>query len=141
MGAKRVVIDCLMVIVFGSPVKVRFKDYVYSLVSYFRGQGITSLLTNEIPELFGSLQLSSAGISFISDTVVLLRYVEVESAVTRAISVLKMRGSDHDKSLREFRITSEGMEILDRFEGATGILQGTPMPAGQKLAEIIGKLK
>lgn len=141
LGAKRVVIDSLMDIEMATPDKVRFKDYIYSLVNYFRAQGITSLLTNEIPELFGSLQLSSAGISFISDTVILLRYVEMESAVTRAISVLKMRGSDHDKSLREFRITSEGIEILERFEGSTGILQGQPMPAGQKLAEIMGKLK
>ena len=132
LGAKRVVIDSLMDIEIATPDKVRFKDYVYSLVNYFRGQGITSLLTNEIPELFGSLQLSSAGISFISDTVILLRYVEMESALTRAISVLKMRGSDHDKSLREFRITSNGMEILERFEQTTGILQGRrsgPAPA------------
>ena len=125
MGAKRVVIDSLMDIEIATPDKVRYKDYIYSLVSYFRSQGITSLLTNEIPKLFGSLQLSSAGISFISDTVILLRYVEMESALTRAISVLKMRGSDHDKSLREFRITSQGIEVLERFEHTSGML-GSP---------------
>lgn len=127
IGAKRLVIDSLSDIEIATPDKIRFRDYVYSLVSHFRAQGITSILTTEIPELFGTLQLSSQGISFVSDNVILLRYVEMGSRLTRAISVLKMRGSNHDKYMREFEITSEGVHILEAFEGVQGVMSGTPM--------------
>jgi circadian clock protein KaiC len=126
LGARRVVIDGLKDIEIATPDKVRFKDYTYSLANFFRAQGVTSLLTNEIPELFGTMTLSEHGISFIADNVILLRYVELASQITRAISILKMRGSDHDKSLREYRITSAGLEVLEPFEGVQGIITGTP---------------
>lgn len=141
LGARRVVIDGLKDIEMATPDKVRYKDYVYSLANFFRAQGITSLLTNEIPELFGTLTLSEHGVSFISDNVILLRYVELGSAITRAISVLKMRGSDHDKSLREYRITSAGMEVLKPFEGVEGILGGTPTARRAAEAEFEALLK
>jgi circadian clock protein KaiC len=126
LGARRVVIDGLKDIEIATPDKVRYKDYTYSLANFFRVQGITSLLTNEIPQLFGTMALSEHGISFIADNVILLRYVELASQITRAISILKMRGSDHDKSLREYRITSAGLEVLEPFEGVQGIITGTP---------------
>jgi circadian clock protein KaiC len=126
LGARRVVIDGLKDIEIATPDKVRYKDYTYSLANFFRVQGITSLLTNEIPQLFGTMALSEHGISFIADNVILLRYVELASQITRAISILKMRGSDHDKSLREYRITAAGLEVLQPFEGVQGIVTGTP---------------
>jgi len=126
MGAKRILIDSLMDIEIATPDKVRYKDYIYSLVNFFKSKGVTSVMTNEIPELFGSLKLTSYGISFISDNVILLRYVEVESSVTRALSILKMRGSSHDKDVREFKISSSGVTILKKFEGQEGVLTGRP---------------
>jgi len=143
MGAKRLVIDSLSDIEIATPDKIRYRDYVYSLVAYLRAGGITSILTTEIPELFGSLQLSSQGISFVSDNVILLRYVEMGSRLTRAVSVLKMRGSDHDKSLREFEITSDGVRILDAFEGLQGVMSGTPTLHGQdgEFQKILQKMK
>ena len=128
IGARRVVIDSLMDIEIATPDKVRFKDYVYSLVSDFRSRGITSMLTNEIPELFGPLQLSAHGISFISDNVILLRYVEIGSVLRRGISVLKMRGRDHDKAVREFEITADGLHILGVFGEWVSVLSGQPQP-------------
>ena len=128
IGAQRMVIDSLMDIEIATPDKVRFKDYVYSLVNYFRSRGITSLLTNEIPALFGPLQLSAHGISFISDNVILLRYVEIGSSLRRGISMLKMRGRDHDKMVREFEITADGLHILGSFGGWVSVLSGQPQP-------------
>lgn len=128
IGAQRVVIDSLMDIEIATPDKVRFKDYVYSLVNYFRAKGITTVLTNEIPELFGPLQLSAHGISFISDNVVLLRYVEIGSILRRGISVLKMRGRNHDKSVREFEISDDGLEILAGFSEWISVMSGQPQP-------------
>lgn len=132
LGARRVIIDGLKDIEMATPDKVRFKDYTYSLANFFRAQGITSLLTNEIPELFGTMTLSEHGVSFIADNVILLRYVELASQITRAISILKMRGSDHDKALREYRITSAGMEVLEPFKGVQGLISGTPAVLGEQ---------
>lgn len=134
IGARRVVIDSLMDIEIATPDKVRYKDYVYSLVNEFRSRGITSMLTNEIPELFGPLQLSTNGISFISDNVLLLRYVEIGAILRRGISVLKMRGRDHDKAVREFEITSDGLSILGGFGDWVSVLSGQPQPV-ERLAE------
>lgn len=128
VGARRVVIDSLMDIEIATPDKVRFKDYVYSLVSDFRGRGITSMLTNEIPELFGPLQLSAHGISFVSDNVILLRYVEIGSVLRRGISILKMRGHEHDKTVCEFEISEQGLRILPGFGSWVSILSGQPQP-------------
>jgi circadian clock protein KaiC len=128
VGARRVVIDSLMDIEIATPDKVRFKDYVYSLVGDFRSRGITSMLTNEIPELFGPLQLSAHGISFVSDNVILLRYVEMGSTLRHGISVLKMRGHQHDKTVCEFEISEEGLRILPGFGSWISILSGQPQP-------------
>jgi circadian clock protein KaiC len=123
--AERVVIDSLMDIEIATPDKVRFRDFVYSMVNYFKSQGITSILTNEIPELFGTLKLSNHGISFISDNVILLHYTEVDSTIKRAISILKTRGSEHEKEVREFEISSfDGIKILGKFTGVEGLMSG-----------------
>ena len=61
-----------------------------------------------------------------ADCVILLRYVEIESAIRKALLVLKLRGSDHAKDIRQFEITNRGMEILSRFEGREGIMSGNP---------------
>ena len=126
MDAQRVVVDSLKDIELATPGKVRYKDYLYSLVNDFRSKGITSLLTSEIPEMFGTFTVSRYGISFVADNVLLLRYVELESRVTRAISVLKMRGSDHDKTVREYRITGQnGLALLESFASYDAVLSGT----------------
>ncbi len=111
IGARRVLIDPITDIEMATPNKVRYKDYVYALVNAFKIQGVTVLLTHEIPELFGPLQLSEYGISFITDNVILLRYMELYGRMGRAINVMKMRGSQHSKEIREFTITTGGMRI------------------------------
>jgi circadian clock protein KaiC len=125
-GARRVAMDSLKDLELATPDKVRYKDYVYSLVNSLRQQEITSLLTSEIPEIFGAFIVSEYGISFVADNVILLRYVELTGRISRAVSVLKMRGSDHDKDVREYRISSEqGIEILSPFSDYDTVLSGT----------------
>ena len=139
--ARRVMIDSIVDLETAIPSKGRFKDYIYALVSFLKSRGITSVMTNEIAELFGFPKLTTYGVSAVMDSVILLRYVEMDSAIKRAIVVLKERGSDHDKSLREFEITSDGMRILEKFEQTSGIMQGTAVPTGQRLADVFGKLR
>ena len=96
-----------------------------SVVNSLRREGITAMLLGE--EGRAQYQRTSkGGISFIVDVVIMLRYVEIESAMQRAIVVLKMRGSDHAKEIRRYEITSGGLEILDTFEGREGLLSGAP---------------
>ncbi len=124
-GARRVAMDSLKDIELATPDKVRYKDYVYSLVNSFRRGGITSMLTSEISEIFGSFIVSEYGISFVADNVILLRYVELSGRIARAMSVLKMRGSDHDKGVREYRIHMySGVEILAPFADYESVLSG-----------------
>jgi circadian clock protein KaiC len=63
---------------------------------------------------------------FLVDSYTLLRYVEIESAIRKALLVLKMRGSNHDKGIRQFEITSRGIEVRAPFEGREGIMSGSP---------------
>jgi circadian clock protein KaiC len=64
---------------------------------------------------------------------ILLRYVEMRSQLRRLISVVKMRDSDFDPSLREFRITGTGIEIADTFESAEAVLSGFPQLKSEEL--------
>jgi circadian clock protein KaiC len=124
---RRVLIDSLRDLEIATPDKVRYRDYVYSLVEDFKRRGITTIITNEIAQLFGEFQLSDHGISFIADNVILLRYVELEGRVSRALNVLKVRGSSHSKTIWEFAINNDGVTIGHPVEAITGVLTGTPV--------------
>ncbi len=126
VGAKRILIDSIKDIEIATPDKVRFKDYIYSIVNEFKAKGISLILTNEIAELFGSFQLSEYGVSFIADNVILLRYVELMGRMDHAINILKVRGSLHSKEIRKFEITGNGIRIGEMLKGWSGILTGNP---------------
>lgn len=127
IGAKRVLLDSLKDIEIATPDKVRFKDYIYALVNLFKLQGVTTLLTNEIPEMFGPFQLSEYGVSFVVDSVILLRYVELAGRMGRAINIMKVRGSQHSKEIRYFEITNDGIQIMTVVDAQTGVLTGIPI--------------
>jgi circadian clock protein KaiC len=66
-------------------------------------------------------------ISTLTDSIILLRYVEMFGEMRRGLTVLKMRGSMHDKDIREFTIDNRGMHIGRPFRQVTGILSGNPI--------------
>lgn len=113
-----------------APTEAHFvqRDYLYSFINALRRQGITTMLTRETAHLFGDEEDQSldSGVHFIVDSYTMLRYVEIESAVKRAIIVLKMRGSAHDSTIRQFEIGAHGMVVTTPFEGQEGIMSGTP---------------
>jgi hypothetical protein len=88
--------------------------------------GVTPVFTIEVPELFGQTHVTSENISIIVDGIILMKYVEMESELQRAISVLKMRGCDHDKGIRRYTIDNSGIRVLSRFEGTSGVMAGSP---------------
>ena len=74
----------------------------------------------------GSHSITDSHISTITDTILLLQYVEIRGEMSRALNVFKMRGSWHDKAIREFVITGNGPEIKDSFANFERIISGVP---------------
>jgi circadian clock protein KaiC len=103
-----------------------FREFVISLTSTLKQQSITTLFTSTTPSLLGGGSVTEKHISTLTDSIILLRYVESVGHMRRSINVLKMRGSPHDSSFREFSIDSEGMHIGEPFRDINGILTGNP---------------
>jgi circadian clock protein KaiC len=99
-----------------------------SVANGLRREGVTAMLLGEEGR-GGYRRAFIGGLSFIVDNIILLRYVEIESAMQRAIVVLKMRGSDHAKEIRRYEIGPGGLTVLDVFEGREGLLSGMPYRA------------
>src|SRR4051794_1482996 len=112
-GAKRVLIDSLGDLHATGIEELRFREYMYSLIQRCSRKGVSVMMTQEVPELFGVTFLSEFGISHLSDNVVLLQFVLDDSDLKRAISVIKTRGTAHDSHVRQFEITSEGFVLGD----------------------------
>jgi circadian clock protein KaiC len=114
-GARRVVIDSLGDLMFASPDEIRFREMMYSLSQRLARRGVSLMMTHESTELFRVARLSEVGISHVSDNVVMLQYLRIESQVKRALLVLKTRASAHQPEIREFHIRPEGIVLGDRF--------------------------
>src|SRR5206468_5353529 len=104
-----------------------FREFVIGLTSFMKEQEMAGLFTATTPTLLGGESVTEAHISSITDSIILLRYVEMFGEMRRGVTVLKMRGSIHDKGIREFTIDPRGMHLGRRFRNVTGILAGTPV--------------
>jgi circadian clock protein KaiC len=104
-----------------------FREFVIGFTSFIKHQEITGLFTSTTPSLMGGTSITEAHISTLTDSIILLRYVEMFGEMKRGITVLKMRGSIHDKGIREFTIDETGMHLGRPFRNVTGILAGTPV--------------
>lgn len=103
-----------------------FREFVIGLTSFVKQQEITGLFTNTTSMLMGGETITETHISTITDTIILLRYVELQGEMRRGLTVLKMRGTWHEKDIREYTIDNTGMHIKAPFRGVHGILTGTP---------------
>jgi circadian clock protein KaiC len=126
IGARRILVDSLSHFerLGGSPSELR--AVVYGFVNALKREGLTAVLTRESMALLGESESADDALTFLVDSYVLLRYVEIESAVHKALLVLKMRGCNHDKDIRQFAITPRGIEVSAPFEGREGIMSGSP---------------
>ncbi len=121
----RIAVDSFTALEHVSPVK-SFRQFVLALTSFIKQKEVAGLFTSTTPTLLGGTSLTEAHISTITDSIILLRYVELYGETRRGITVLKMRGSMHDKHIREFFINSTGIHIKKAFRGVAGILGGNP---------------
>jgi circadian clock protein KaiC len=138
MGARRILVDSLSHFDQLTSDPVEMRAIAYGFINALKREGLTSILTRESPVLLGSEEKEN-DIAFVVDSYILLRYVEIESAIRKALLALKVRGSNHAKDIRQFEITSRGIEIMSKFEGQEGILSGSPHRMAEAFVEAFGK--
>ena len=135
---KTVVIDSLNGYQAAMPEENSLLLHVHELLQYLNRQGTTTFLTVAQHGLLGQMQ-APVDVTYLADTVILLRYFEASGQVRRAISVIKKRTSAHEATIREYRISRNGLalgEPLDTFEG---VLRGTPTYLGERGAPVESK--
>ena len=101
-----------------------FREFVISLTSTLKAKSTAGLFTSTTPSLLGGGSVTEKHISTLTDSIILLRYVELLGQMRRCLTVLKMRGSEHDHDIREYTIDEEGMHIGAPFRQVSGILSG-----------------
>jgi circadian clock protein KaiC len=121
----RVAVDSLSALERVSSLR-SFREFVISLTSFLKREETAGLFTSTTPSLMGGGSVTEKHISTLTDSIILLRYVESYGEMLRSIVLLKMRGSHHDSSIRQYRIDKDGMQIGEPFSHVVGILSGQP---------------
>lgn len=124
-GARTVVIDSLNGYQAAMPGEHALILHVHELLQYLNRQGATTFLTVAQHGLVGDMR-SPVDVTYLADTVILLRYFEALGRVRRAISVVKKRTGAHEDTIREYRINSDGVTLGEPLEGFQGVLRGVP---------------
>ena len=128
----RFALDSLSAIERGSS-KKNFREFLIALTSFLKKKEVMAIFTSTSANIVGGTSVTDSHISTITDTIILLRYAEVFGNVHRVVTVLKMRGSKHTKSIFEFDINEEGMKISKKeFDRMSGILGGMPLLTGKE---------
>ncbi len=133
-GASLVVIDSLNGFLTAMAEEGQLSIKVHELLSYLGGRGVTTLLTLAQKGIFGAPADEVADVSYFADVVVLLRYFEAQGAVRRAISVVKQRSDDHERTIREFRVGENGLLLGEPLTDFQGVLTGVPTFTGRSAA-------
>jgi len=139
MGAQRILVDSLSHFARLTSDPVELRAIEYSFINALKREGLTSILTRESPALLGGTESDEENVAFIVDSYILMRYVEIESVIHKALLVLKLRGSDHARDIRRYEITSQGIEVQARFEGQEGIMSGSPRRMAESFIEAFVK--
>ena len=103
-----------------------FRQFVIGVTGFAKQEEITGFFTNTTDQFMGSHSITDSHISTITDTIIMLQYVEIRGEMSRALNVFKMRGSWHDKGIREYTISAQGPEIKESFRNFERIISGSP---------------
>jgi circadian clock protein KaiC len=126
LKARRLVIDSLsgFELALAPTFREDFRESLYRMVGALTGAGVTVFMTVEIAQSFIDLRFSPDLISFLTDDIILQRYVEVDGQLQKVLTVVKMRGSEHSKDLRAYEVTPRGLVILKGLAEYRGIITG-----------------
>jgi circadian clock protein KaiC len=140
IGAKRLVIDSLVGFEMALAPSFRpdFRESLYRMIGALTENGITILSTVEVEDRFTELSFSHYAISFLTDDIIRMRYVEVGGQLRKVMTVIKMRGGNHSKDIREYVITNKGVVIIQpRRTDYHGLITGIPTQTGPLPAQEI----
>jgi circadian clock protein KaiC len=129
--AKTVIIDSVNGYQAAMPGENALILHMHELLQYLNRQGANTFLTVAQHGLVGDMK-SPVDVTYLADTVILLRYFEALGRVRRAVSVIKKRTGLHEDTIREFRITSAGLTLGQPLSGFQGVLRGVPTFVGEK---------
>jgi len=129
LGAKRLVIDSLAGFerALAPDFREDFEESLYRMFVSLTGIGVTILSTLMLEESFVKPPSSNYAISFLTDDIIRLRYVEIDGHLRKILMVVKMRGGQHSKEIREYEITDMGLELgTTALRGYEGLTTGVP---------------
>lgn len=101
-----------------------FRNSLYRMTSALASKGVTVIISTELEDRFTELSFSSFGNAFLMDGIVLMRYVEIGGELGRILAVIKLRGINHNKQIKLFEITDDGIEIKGELHDYQGLLIG-----------------
>ena len=138
LDASRVVIDSLsgFELALAPTFREDFRESLSNLVTALAAVGVTVLMTSELEDRYTDLRFSPYGTAFMTDAIIVQRYIEVESRLRRVMAVVKVRASPHSDQLREFSIDAEGIRIGKMLGSHEGLLGGRP--AGKRAVRADG---
>lgn len=134
-GAKRLVIDSLVgfEMALAPGFRADFRESLYRMIGALTGAGVTVLSTVEIEDSFQAMPLSHYAISFLTDDILRMRYVEIDGQIRKVMVVVKMRGGNHSKDIREYVITNRGVVVIGPCRtDYTGLTTGIPTLVGKR---------
>ena len=135
IGAKRLVIDSLVgfEMALAPGFRADFRESLYRMIGALTGAGVTILSTVEVEDTFTSMPFSHYAISFLTDDIIRMRYVEIDGQLRKVMVVIKMRGGNHSKDIREYVITDKGVVVIGpRQTDYTRLTTGIPTRVGQR---------
>ncbi len=128
LDASRVVIDSLSAfeLALAPTFREDFRESLLRLVTALAGAGVSVLMTSELEDRYTDLRFSPYGTAFLTDAIIVQRYIEVDSRLRRVMAVVKVRASAHSDELREFSIDDAGIRIGGMLPDQEGLLGGRP---------------
>lgn len=124
-GSSLLVVDSLNGYMAAMPQEQQLILQMHELMSYLSQQGVVTFLINPQHGLMGSMS-SNLNVSYVADSVILIRFFEAKGRLRKAISVMKHRGGAHEDTIRELRIDSQGVRVGEPLVDFRGVLTGTP---------------
>lgn len=107
------------------------QERVHALCRYLTNMGVTVILINEVMSITGAqARASEYGLSYIADNIILLRYIELDGELRKTVGVLKKRAGSFERTLREFHLDADGVQVGEPLKGLRGILSGMPEMIG-----------
>lgn len=132
-GAKRLVIDSLggFEMALAPSFRTDYRESLYRMIGVLTRAGVTILSTVEVEDNFSALSFSNYAISYLTDDIIRMRYVEIDGQLRKVLVVIKMRGGNHSKDIREYIITAKGLAMVaPRRTDYISLTSGLPQAVG-----------